>query len=423
MKRVEIFKNKINLQDLPPTLILAIFSHLTVPTIQTICCVSKKFKVFAYHDDVYLVKVKKLGIEKLLYGEIDLNDDILVLLRRIPDLKKAESREKIEAKIQIDIPESNQTELIIPPNLQDAVNNADPKRERNSISVRAMFKKFYTKLFKFYTDFQSKSHDSLVFTTHSDVVDIATILGTLIRFDGLQLLNRNCTQIRFGLMKAIESFSSNLMSRFESAYDSQNFKEMELACKACYFIDGAYDLINLVVSKNPAFYDTRFNPVTLASDLKNTKSKEMDVYLAQNFADFIQYLLDDCLLQCEIVGKVFPAKVDPISIIVLKVIEECISDYFAAIVSAAKIREGTRVYLHVTATSIYCIKQFIHYLTTNSFGVIIKSEAIYQKANALLEPFINTYMEREVSYLKEVCQIEIDKWDSGVIHSNLEAIK
>ena len=413
MKRVEIFKHKINLQDLPPKVLLIIFSHLTIPTLQQVCMVSKKFKIFCYQDDVYLLKLKKLGLERLLYIDCDLNDDFLMLLKQIPDITKSIPTEKRDTKILVDIPESDQIDLIIQKDTAAASPDVElTRKERNTISIRALFKKFYCKFVVLYKDFEQKSLKSILFTTYKDICDVAIILGHLQRFDTLQMLNKNCSKIHSNLLQSVESFASNLISRFETAYDQQNYPEMEVVCKACYYIDGASDLVNLVISKNPAFYDLQYNSSNLQLALKSNKTKEMDKFLAQHFADFMQYILDGCLLQCEIIAKVFPIKVDPLSIIVLKILEESVVEYFAAVVSAAKIREGTRVYLHVTSSCIYCIKQFIHQITNNSFGVILKTDQINQKASNLLVPFLNTYLDRELEYLKELCQSEIEKWDN-----------
>ena len=416
MKGIEIFKHKIYFQDLPPTVILNIFSHLTVPSLQKVCCVCKKFKVFGYQDEVYRYKLERLGILKLLYGEVDLNDDVLVHLKRLRPMIKLPtytSDELVIPKINYNIPEPNEIELIIPKiDDNELVVVNEVKGERNSISARALFKKFYFQLLKFYRDFGTNSQGSLVFTQYSDTIDMARILGILLAFDKLNLLNRDCSQIRFALGKAIESFSSKLMSRFELGYDSLNFKEMEITFKASYFIDGAVEIVNLVVSKNPAFYDNQYNPTTLADNLKVNKSKQMDLYLSQTFASFIQKLLEDCFLQARIIYKVFATNIDPLSIIMLKIMEECVAEYFAAVSTAAKIREGTRVYLYVTASAVYCIKQFLHCISNNPFGLKVDCDAIITKSNSLLGPFITTYMEREISYLKEVSQAIIDKWES-----------
>ncbi|KAJ3039975.1 F-box protein: endocytic membrane traffic, recycling ReCYcling 1 [Rhizophlyctis rosea] len=77
-----------NILSLPPDLVIRVFNFLPVPNLTTVACVSRRFKVLVYNDDLYEPKLKALGVEGANGGSstLDAADEanIVARLKQLP---------------------------------------------------------------------------------------------------------------------------------------------------------------------------------------------------------------------------------------------------------------------------------------------------------------------------------------------------
>lgn len=167
------------------------------------------------------------------------------------------------------------------------------------------------------------------------------------------------------------------------------------------------------------FFDHTFNPSLLDSKLPTLVGPSMGYALADEFAKYTDHMLTNCLIQAELVSRVFVPDVHAMTLFMDKVFEDSISEYLSALVAAAKAREGLSIYLHTLATSVYCLSQFISHIGNNPHNVFVDQESLKARINEIFLPYTKTYLELELKQLREKFKAETDKWDKRVNHSDL----
>ncbi|KAJ2993525.1 F-box protein: endocytic membrane traffic, recycling ReCYcling 1 [Globomyces sp. JEL0801] len=424
-----------HISTLPPDIVARVFSYLPIPSLMEVACVSRRFKVICYSDDVYEWKLSALGLSEIDSNLEKQTDHLASRLRQLPGgqflpasgryLKVDPPTIATPTAITPSLPDSKASHLIIgagglkaalanakkppEPQVKDKVVKPQTKKQR---PAREDFKKAYIELYPYYVDFEEKSKDSLLFKDYTDLIEIAALLARLVLFKKCKFLQRDTTQINFGLQNTIEWFESLLLGQFDAAYDKKDIEDMKKNADAAFELNGGLGCVNVFISKNPVFFDHTFNPSLVESKLPATTGPALGYVLADEFAKFMDHTLSNCKNQAELVSKVFVPDVDAMTIFINKVLEDSISEYLSALLQAAKTREGLGVYLHTIATSVYCCSQFSEYIAKNPFHVDVDIESVKKQINDIFQPYIKTYLDQEMEHLKKKFKLEVEKWDN-----------
>ena len=281
-----------HISALPPTIISRIFQFLPVPVLPLIACVSRRFKVLCYQDDIYQEKLCLLNMQSVVNVEekqhASLKDSLQARLRQLPGGQFLPTKDKIinsledatptgdvvvspEAiaspttvsspqSISATLPDIKTTHLIIGSGgLKAALRKASKPKEKNKSalqrhldsknqpidgmlqrSARDAFRKVYIELYPYYLDFAENSNDSKVFKDYKDPSEIAAVLQKLVLFDRALFLGRDTTDITSNLNSTIEWFESRLLGQFDAAY-----------AHAAFYLNGGLGCVNVFISKNP----------------------------------------------------------------------------------------------------------------------------------------------------------------------------
>jgi recyclin-1 len=431
-----------HISTFPPHIIANIFSFLPVPDLKNVSCVSRRFKVIAYSDEVYEDKLRGLKSLKLLSTDddeqLELKEALQAKLRQLPggqflpspvkeDLPSPSIVKEDDQKISAALPDAKASHLIIGAGgLKQALSKQQPSptkpkpKDPPKRSAREAFRKLYVQLYPYYVDFDGKTHDSRVFKDYQDLSEIGAVLSKLVLFDKCQFLGRDTTSISFGLRNAVEWFESTLLGQFDAAYDKQDVEVMKTNAYASFQLNGGLGCVHVFISKNPVFFDHTFNPSLLQSKLPLATGPSLGYALADEFAKFMDHLLSNCKVQAELISKVFVPDVDAITMFITRVFEDSISEYLNAVINASKAREGTAVYLHTLATSVYSCSQFVQFIIKNPYGIVVNPLQLKPLVSNLFAPYLDSFLEQEMEHLRKRSKLEIEKWDKRVCVLDVE---
>lgn len=431
-----------HISTIPPHIVANIFSFLPVPDLKNLACVCRRFKVITYSDQVYQQKLVALGMSDLLLVEetephLELKESLQAKLRQLPggqflpsaNIVKDEIQEEENAldtiqHISSALPDTKSSHLIIgaggikqalkqnqaPKNAIDKRKSTEPPKR----PAREAFQKIFSELLPYYLDFQDKTNDSRVFQDYKDLSEIGAVLSRLALFDKCHFLSIDTSKISFGLRNAIEWFESTLLGQFDAAYDKIDTKEMRRNAYASFQLNGGLSCVQVFISKNPLFFDHTFNPSLLQSKLPVITGPSLGYALADEFAKFMDHLLTNCKIQTELISKVFVPDVNAMTLLISRVFEDSIAEYLNAVITAAKAREGLAIYLHTLATSTYSCSQFVNFIIKNPFGIKVDPDIIKGQCTNLFLPYLDSFLEQELEYLKKKTHLEIEKWDNRV---------
>ncbi|KAJ3168848.1 F-box protein: endocytic membrane traffic, recycling ReCYcling 1 [Geranomyces variabilis] len=273
---------------------------------------------------------------------------------------------------------------------------------------RELFRQMYTQLCPYFLDFRKRQKDSKVFKDFKDLSQVAVVLRKLKLFSDAHFI-LDCDDIHFAIETTIEWFESMLLGQFERAYDSKNISEMQRNAWAAYNLNGGHACVQLFISKNPVFFDPTFNPSLISSKLP-AGGAAVGYTLADDFAKFSDYTLNNCRAQARIIAHVFPPEADALTSFVNKVFEDSVAEYLSAVLAAAKEREGVGIYLHTLATGIHCCMQFADYISVNDAAVPVQTDKLKASVVALVKPYTKTYMKQELEYMSSKFENELEKW-------------
>jgi recyclin-1 len=329
--------------DLHPGIFCKVFSYLPLSQLMLVSRVSRRFKVLSQQEQIFYTKLQILGLKQLLQNykdrKLPIRESLLYHLYQLPggqylpgndillgtELKKLNitetkpvptteipspltptstnspeiSTQKISASL---LPEINR--IIIGagglkaalakmkiPDIAKVVKVEQPQYlTTNSKSCRELLKQIYNELNPYYQDFKTKQTDSKVFRDFKDPSEIAAVLKRLKLFDQALFFIEDMEEISFAIQTSTEWFESTLLGQFEIAYDCNNILEMKKNAYASYQLNGGLSLVNLFISKNPVFFDQKFNPSLLSSKLPQITGPAMGYALADEFAKFM-----DCI--------------------------------------------------------------------------------------------------------------------------------
>ncbi|TPX66932.1 hypothetical protein SpCBS45565_g04088 [Spizellomyces sp. 'palustris'] len=276
-------------------------------------------------------------------------------------------------------------------------------------TARDLFRRTYIQLCPYYLDFRKRQKDSKVFKDFKDISEIAMVLRRLKLFSEAHFIPE-CDDIHFALETTIEWFESMVLGQFERAYDGKNIKEMQRNALAAYHLNGGGSCIQLFISKNPVFFDPTYNPSLVASKLPSTGGAAAGYSLADEFAKFSDYTLNNCREQARIISQVFLPETDALTLFVNKVFEDSVAEYLSAVLAAANEREGLGIYLHTLATGIHCCMQFAEFIANNDAGVPVQTEKLKEAVMAICRPYTNNYMRQEMEHMQLKFNKELEKW-------------
>ncbi|KAJ3086496.1 F-box protein: endocytic membrane traffic, recycling ReCYcling 1 [Quaeritorhiza haematococci] len=277
--------------------------------------------------------------------------------------------------------------------------------------ARETFKQAYMELKPYYLDFEKRQKDSKVFKDHKDVVEIATILRRLRLFSAAKFI-ANSDDIQFALETTIEWFESMVLGQFERAYDKEDISEMKKAALACFQLNGGMPCVQLFISKNPIFFDHTFNPTLVAAKLPAVTGASTGYMLADDFAKFMDHMLNMSKKQAVLIGQVFVPDMDAMTLFVTKVLEDPIAEYLSATLSAAKQREGAGIYLHTLAASFHCCVQYSDYVCNNGH-CYVNSDKIKDALSTICRPYVESYITMEKEHMQSRFKKELDKWNKA----------
>ncbi|KAJ3179280.1 hypothetical protein HK101_010051 [Irineochytrium annulatum] len=293
----------------------------------------------------------------------------------------------------------------------------------NGVRPRDAFKAMYSHLCPYYLDFRKKQKDSKVFKDHQDLIEIADVLRQLRAFSLARFITA-CEEINFQLETTMEWFESMVLAQFERAYDLKKVDEMRRNALACYKLNGGAACVQLFISKNPIFFDQTFNPSLLprlaagggGKGGKGTAAQLAPVSatgyaLAEEFAKFMDHMLNSSKEQATLVGLVFEQEMDAMTAFVSKVFEDSIAEYLSAVLVTARDRETSGVYLHTLATAVHCCTQFLDYIAVAEPNVTVGTAKIKESIIALFKSYTDGYMELELNHLGRKFDIELKKWN------------
>ena len=292
------------------------------------------------------------------------------------------------------------------------VASATPVRLSGRTS-RDVFKQVYRELYPYFVDFRVGQKDSKVFKDYKDVVEIAAILHRL-RLFSLAKFIPLCDDIHFALETTIEWFESTILGNFEEAYDKHDIMQMRQNALASFQLNGGAGAVNVFIAKNPIFFDHSFNPSLVASRLPSAGGPAVGYALADEFAKYMDHMLNNCKKQAELVAQVFVPEVDALTLFVNKVFEDSIAEYLSAVLKASKAREGLGIYLHTLATSVYCCTQFLDYIANNPYKVKVDSLKLKDAIAIIFRPYTDDYMNKELEHMKKRIDAELEKWNTRV---------
>ncbi|KAJ3117973.1 F-box protein: endocytic membrane traffic, recycling ReCYcling 1 [Phlyctochytrium bullatum] len=323
-----------------------------------------------------------------------------------------------------------------------AKRNIDPYKVNvlkslNGVRPRDAFRSMYSELAPYYLDFRTKQKDSKVFRDFKDLIEVGSMLRRIRRFSQAKFI-LDMDEVNFSLETTIEWFESMVLSQFERAYDTKNMAEMRRNALACFELNGGAAVINLFISKNPIFYDQTFNPslipsltiarpaspVKQAAPAGKTPAAEPEptpsapllqstgYALADDFAKFMDQLLTSCKEQAVIVGRVFEPEMDAMTAFVNKVFEDSIAEYLQAVLTTARERETSGIYLHTLATAVHCCTQFLEFIAAAEPGVRVETVKVTQSIITLFKPYTDKYIDLEVKHLGKRFDAELKRWNN-----------
>ena len=463
--------------SLPPDLIIRVFTFLPVPTLPTVACVSRRFKVLVYNDDLYEPKLKALGIEDTNVSASGSNAadeaNLVARLRQLPGghllpgstkyvgtgsmwgevvadgvaESEPKSLDAIESKSEEEVVVGSSTTSSPPmtPGEEKRITAALPGHKKSSITVgagglkqagkpqasavigasaklstiragkgsRDLFRQIYTDLLPFYLDFRNRQKDSKLFKEFKDVTEIATVLRRVRIFSRAKFID-NTEDIDFALDTTIEWFESMILGQFERAYDTQNTKEMQRNATAAFQLNGGSACVQVFISKNPIFFDETFNPSLVSSKLPSAGGPAVGYALADDFAKYSDHMLNNCRKQAHIISQVFVPELDAMTLFVNKVFEDSIAEYLSAVLAAARGKEGLGIYVHTLATAVHCCTQFLEFIANNDAGVAVQVERVRSSVTNIFKPYTEGYIKEELDHVRRKFDAELEKWANRV---------
>jgi recyclin-1 len=461
-----------SLITLPPDLIIKILQYLPVTDLPSVALASRRLKVLSAADDVYIPKLKALAIYASFNQESSENADVLnSKLKQLPGghlftasaryfeqgslwgptMNSIPSKEALDKVVELAITDHNV--LSEPPIVNEAPivetkissilpnpkiiigagglkglkkksieNKLTVGRSRNPSnniqtqkSAKELFKDIYIKLYAYFKDFRvDKRGDAKVFQDHQNIIEIGAILSKLRLFGKAKFIPK-CDDLNFALETAIEFFESTILGDFEKAYDKNDIVEMRNNALASFELNGGLNAVNVFIAKNPIFFDHTFNPSLVASKLPTVGGPAVGYALADEFASFMDHMLNNCKRQAELVSQVFVPNVDALTNFVNRVFEDSISEYLSAVLLAAKGREGLGIYLHTLATSVYCCTQFLDYIANNPYNVKVNITKLRSSIQSIFAAHTDDYMAKELKHLENRIDKELKKFASVVL--------
>lgn len=441
---------------LPPSVFVLILAKLPLADLANTYRVSRRFKVLAYQEEIYLIKLAQIQFESILQNDLMIDkklsgrDALLQYLQQLPngrylpsyrtflnfntDILKTEIESPSEMsslsvaiatpKITSALPEFSHL-IIGAGGLKQALANQNKpkpqliKRPDFRISngktlARELFKLIFVELCPYFMEFRERQTDSKVFRDFKDPSEAGMVLKHLKLFSESQFIVDDVEEITFALQTSSEWFESTLLGQFEIAYDENNYAEMKKTAFAAYQLNGGMALVHLFISKNPIFFDTTFNPTLLTSKLPAMHGPSLGYALSDEFAKFMDHQLANCRVQIEIVSKVFVPSVDAMTYFINKVFEDSISEYLSTILAAAKQREDLYVYLVTLASAIYSAMQFVEHIVNNSLKVKVVPGLVKERIKDIFITYTDAYLENEMTYIRKKFKTEIEKWDNRV---------
>ena len=281
-------------------------------------------------------------------------------------------------------------------------------------AARDAFKRIYSELSPYYVDFRKRGKDSRVFRDFKDLIEIATVLRRLKLFGNAKFIE-DYEDINFALDTTMEWFESMILAQFDRAYDKDDVEEMKRNAFAAYQLNGGAACVQLCISKNPIFFDHTFNPSLVATKLPPPSNGEdhRGYALADDFASFMDHMLNNCKKQAHIVSQVFPPDINAMTLFVNRVFEDSIAEYLGAVLETARNGEDMTIYLHTLATAVYCCNQFLDFIS-NIPNVPVEAERVAKAIRGVFRPYTDAYLMQELEHMERMFNVELSKWNKRV---------
>ena len=137
--------------------------------------------------------------------------------------------------------------------------------------------------------------------------------------------------------------------------------------------------------------------------------------MATHFAEFMDFVMDECKRQILLISQVFQPDLDALTKFINKVFEESIADYLSFILKSAKELGTTKIYLHTLASAVYCCTQFIDFLKKNPH-TRVNTDNIKNSAISIFKVYTEKYLSLEIENSQKQYMELIEKWNKKVFN-------
>lgn len=333
-----------------------------------------------------------------------------------------ESADKQSGTVTAFVPNAN-TRIVLDEKALDRMGTALILSDDKSVykrgpkgTAKTFFFHIYKRLLVFYNDLMAKQKESILFGTFSNVQTLSIILRRLAIFYQFVQKSKDSFVSSYPIDSTIDWFESTILNQFEQAYDNGNTSDMAKFALSAYNLNGGKSCVNLFISKNPIFFDSKFNPAlltTLTSNnisrkeygknrKSNKTSKSSSFLLVDEFSKYSEHILSTCNSQANIISKVFLVpSMNALTLFAVRLFDESIFEYLSTILTLSRENSETIVFLHLLANGVFFFIQFLESIANNKFNVPVHISRIRKPVLDLCTKHSSNFINVSITNLEE----------------------
>jgi hypothetical protein len=313
-----------------------------------------------------------------------------------------------------------------------------------------------------------------------DSEDPITTLSLLLTFTRAKVIHDPSNTKLTTLESTIDWYALHLLMTFERLLKQSALHALPALCKRAYMLDGGFALLSLYVSSVPLFTSAAHTAslVRLGCNSSGNSGSGNASGSRENtdFAVFMDRVVEETVSAGRWMDGLFPKEMKAFTVLVVKVLEECVGDVLEAYLISFSSNSSTGgagaggygagvgvtergLYLQTLVTAAYCCRQFVE--TVGSVPILSNSVSATQQVDSQLQQkeeqsleisedggedegkqikvpvlalemtpvratldalfweYTKTYMAKELEYISIRFDTELKKWNNRVTRLSL----
>ncbi|KAI8053305.1 exocyst complex component Sec10-domain-containing protein [Syncephalis plumigaleata] len=377
----------ISLALLPPDVTVRILHHLPIPALATMAQVSRRFKVLVNNEEIYIRKLKQMGLWQDLSNAAQYNGGLL---------------DAPVAPIYISSDLTSNQSLM--PTLQRGNNLlTDESATLDVHRARDQFKHIYRELIPYYVDLRHRHREPRIQSEFPDPIERARIIARLRRLMPVKVVD-DYKAINLALETTTQLLESRSLQQFEQAYHADDTEAMKYHALVLFELNGGQSCVQMYIQMNQLFFDNEHTPLDNLAPLAVNEQGEHTPLI-----DFAEHLKNELERQAKMISEIFSEEDDVLFAFTERVYEDVIADYVNELMAGA-LQRSLPDYLNLTVEAYRRFSTFTVGLTQMRPRAL-DPERAHRCLYAVFSPLMEPYIEREIRALREMYDREIRRWD------------